>query len=106
MLDSDRRLADHFGGKVSQYVVDLKLVIMRISRCILDTTSSVTCSRSSRRSETADELGQLLLLLQERVPVIVVAVTIGRKSTGTAGMTVTDLDMSESALLIVLLRLD
>ena len=53
VLDSDRRLADHFGGKVcgmNGSMDDLK-VMSRVDRCIWATTSCATCSPSFGKSE-------------------------------------------------------
>ena len=44
MLDSDRRLADHFGGKVSRMDGRHGMKVMsRVDRCIWVTTSCATC---------------------------------------------------------------
>lgn len=52
VLDSDRRLADHFGGKVCRMNGgnDLKMM-SRVDRCIWATTSCATCCLNSGKSE-------------------------------------------------------
>lgn len=51
VLDSDRRLADHFGGKVSpSNVLYLLTSTYACYRCILATMSFATCLRSSRKN--------------------------------------------------------
>ena len=48
VLDSDKRLADHFGGKVSSGVL---IRGGADSSCTWDTTRSGTCLPSLRRNE-------------------------------------------------------
>lgn len=45
VLDSDKRLADHFGGKVRNYKN-----LPADTSCTWDTTSCETCSRNSPKS--------------------------------------------------------
>ena len=50
VLDSDRRLADHFGGKVCLSAIFCSdMTSLRTFRCILAITSSEICFRSSKR---------------------------------------------------------
>jgi hypothetical protein len=57
VLDSDRRLADHFGGKVRPMACVCVLVVYLylLCRCIWDITSSEICSPSSKRNEKSAE---------------------------------------------------
>lgn len=51
VLDSDRRLADHFGGKVRDMYVKGEKKSHVFDRCIWATTSCATCCPSSGRKE-------------------------------------------------------
>lgn len=55
VLDSDRRLADHFGGKVRPSGLWRSLrsvcLLYLLRRCIWDITSSEICSPNSKRNE-------------------------------------------------------
>jgi len=75
VLDSDRRLADHFGGKVRYGCrgfshVDV-LTIISPCRCIWDTTSSETCFKNSKKNAKSErwhllvQLRPVLRLCQE-----------------------------------------
>lgn len=83
VLDSDRRLADHFGGKVCHNELYVKNLPYELPRCTWDTTNCETCfpnSKKNARSARCRHHRQQPHLAQEhprlRMEVLLVEVTI------------------------------